>query len=219
MGDRQRIIEEAWEARASVGVATAGVALKDAVASVIAGLDDGTARVAEKSADGWTVHQWIKKAVLLSFRLEDNRVIEGGGTRYYDKVASKFGPKFDFGAAGFFYLKTPSMDEKKMSWILSALTSMSCATLSLWHVGLEDVLLNHDRVVVGDRTIDLDSADSRRAAFHGVDDVLCRAAVICGLDDVPRALGMNNDAAVQVRAAGPEMQTPTRPIRSRGPLI
>src|SRR5205085_2383309 len=57
--------------------------------------------VAEKSGGQWITHQWIKKAVLLSFRLEDNRVIEGGGTRYYDKVASKFGPKFDFPSAGF----------------------------------------------------------------------------------------------------------------------
>src|SRR5205823_2261606 len=49
----------------------------------------------------WLTHQWLKKAVLLSFRLEDNRVIDAGATRYYDKVPAKFGPQFDFAAAGF----------------------------------------------------------------------------------------------------------------------
>ncbi len=57
---------------------------------VIGGLDSGRLRVAEKAAGEWVTHQWIKKAVLLSFRLEDNRLIEGGEARYYDKVPSKF---------------------------------------------------------------------------------------------------------------------------------
>ena len=68
---------------------------------MIAGLDAGRLRVAEKAAAEWVTHQWIKKAVLLSFRLEDNRVIDAGATRYYDKVPSKFGPSFDFAGAGF----------------------------------------------------------------------------------------------------------------------
>ena len=97
----QKIIEEAWEGRATLGSENAPPALRSAVEEAIAGLDSGKLRVAEKSGGGWITHQWVKKAVLLSFRLEDNRVIEGGGTRYYDKVASKFGPSFDFAAAGF----------------------------------------------------------------------------------------------------------------------
>jgi len=60
------------------------------VEEVISGLDSGKLRVAEKSNGEWVTHQWIKKAVLLSFRLEDNRVMEGGATRYFDKVSSKF---------------------------------------------------------------------------------------------------------------------------------
>jgi 2,3,4,5-tetrahydropyridine-2,6-dicarboxylate N-succinyltransferase len=94
-------IEQAWEQRTSINAGNAPRPLKDAVEEVIAGLDAGRLRVAEKSAGQWVTHQWIKKAVLLSFRLEDNRVIEGGGTRYYDKVPSKFGPSFDFAAGGF----------------------------------------------------------------------------------------------------------------------
>jgi 2,3,4,5-tetrahydropyridine-2,6-dicarboxylate N-succinyltransferase len=94
-------IEQAWEQRASLNPGNAPRAVKDAVEEVIAGLDAGRLRVAEKKDGQWVTHQWIKKAVLLSFRLEDNRVIEGGGTRYYDKVPSKFGPSFDFAAGGF----------------------------------------------------------------------------------------------------------------------
>jgi len=97
----QETIEAAWEGRASLTVATAPKALRAAVEEAIAGLDSGRLRVAEKVGGQWITHQWLKKAVLLSFRLEDNRVIDGGGTRYYDKVASKFGPSFDFAAAGF----------------------------------------------------------------------------------------------------------------------
>jgi 2,3,4,5-tetrahydropyridine-2-carboxylate N-succinyltransferase len=85
-----RIIEEAWENRASISPAGAPRALRDAVEEVIAGLDAGRLRVAEKLNGAWVTHQWIKKAVLLSFRLEDNRVMDGGATRYFDKVSSKF---------------------------------------------------------------------------------------------------------------------------------
>jgi 2,3,4,5-tetrahydropyridine-2-carboxylate N-succinyltransferase len=93
-------IEAAWEGRASINPATAAGELRNAVEEVIAGLDAGRLRVAEKKAGEWITHQWLKKAVLLSFRLQDNRVVDGGGTRYYDKVPSKFGPSFDFAAAG-----------------------------------------------------------------------------------------------------------------------
>jgi 2,3,4,5-tetrahydropyridine-2,6-dicarboxylate N-succinyltransferase len=96
----KNIIDEAWEKRAALNPANAPRALRDAVEEVIAGLDSGRLRVAEKAGGEWLTHQWIKKAVLLSFRLEDNRVMEGGATRYFDKVASKF-TGFDFSAGGF----------------------------------------------------------------------------------------------------------------------
>ena len=97
----REIIEGAWEGRASVNPGNAPRQLREAVEEVIAGLDAGRLRVAEKAGGQWITHQWLKKAVLLSFRLEDNRVIEGGATRYYDKVPSKFGAAYDFAAAGF----------------------------------------------------------------------------------------------------------------------
>jgi 2,3,4,5-tetrahydropyridine-2,6-dicarboxylate N-succinyltransferase len=78
------IIEEAWEGRATLKPTKA---LRAAVEEVISGLDAGKLRVAEKTGGQWITHQWIKKAVLLSFRLQDNRVID---RRYYDKVPSKF---------------------------------------------------------------------------------------------------------------------------------
>ena len=96
----KNVIEEAWESRASLNPSNAPRALREAVDEVIAGLDAGRLRVAEKSGGEWITHQWIKKAVLLSFRLDDNRVMEGGATRYYDKVPSKF-RDFDFAAGGF----------------------------------------------------------------------------------------------------------------------
>ena len=64
------IIEDAWEARDSISTSTTG-AVRDAVTEALAGLDAGTYRVAEKGAGGWEVRQWLKKAVLLSFRLND----------------------------------------------------------------------------------------------------------------------------------------------------
>jgi len=64
--------------------------LADAVDSAIAMLDSGEARVAEKTGSGWHVHQWLKKAVLLSFRLKDNALVEGGHSRFYDKVPLKY---------------------------------------------------------------------------------------------------------------------------------
>jgi 2,3,4,5-tetrahydropyridine-2-carboxylate N-succinyltransferase len=94
-----KIIEEAWENRSALNPANAPKELRGAVEEVIAGLDAGKLRVAEKVGKEWITHQWIKKAVLLSFRLEDNRVMEGGATRYYDKVRSKF-ETFDFAAGG-----------------------------------------------------------------------------------------------------------------------
>ena len=85
------IIDAAWEARDSINPATKGEP-RDAVEAALAGLDDGSFRVADKSSGEWQVNQWLKKAVLLSFRLNDNVVVDGGagGAPAYDKVPSKF---------------------------------------------------------------------------------------------------------------------------------
>ncbi|HWI84966.1 MAG TPA: 2,3,4,5-tetrahydropyridine-2,6-dicarboxylate N-succinyltransferase [Sphingomonas sp.] len=84
-------IDTAWEARDTLSTATRGE-VRDAVDAALAGLDGGTYRVAEKTADGWRVNQWLKKAVLLSFRLNDNVVIDGGTPAgpAFDKVPGKF---------------------------------------------------------------------------------------------------------------------------------
>ena len=85
------IIDAAWDARDSISSATKGE-VRDAVQTALAGLDDGSLRVAEKLSGSWQVHQWLKKAVLLSFRLNDNVLVDGGasGAPAYDKVPSKF---------------------------------------------------------------------------------------------------------------------------------
>ena len=96
-------IDAAWDRRDSLTPAHDGPE-RDAVDAALAMLDDGSARVAEKQGDEWVVHQWLKKAVLLSFRLNDNRVIEGpGDANYWDKVPSKFADWGEdrFRAAGF----------------------------------------------------------------------------------------------------------------------
>jgi 2,3,4,5-tetrahydropyridine-2-carboxylate N-succinyltransferase len=86
----QTIIEQAWEERDTLDANNREVA--DAVEAAIQRLDSGEARVAEQSADGWTVNQWLKKAVLLSFRLNPMTAIAGGpgGANWWDKVDSKF---------------------------------------------------------------------------------------------------------------------------------
>ena len=90
----REVIEAAWETRASLKPTPE---LRDSVEEAISGLDSGRLRVAEKVGGEWITHQWLKKAVLLSFRLQDNCVTEG---KYYDKVPSKF-ESFDFPSAGF----------------------------------------------------------------------------------------------------------------------
>lgn len=85
------IIESAWDDRAAISPGTTG-AVRDAVAEALEALDNGTARVAEPLVDGqWQVNQWLKKAVLLSFRLNDNRIMAGPDqANWFDKVPSKF---------------------------------------------------------------------------------------------------------------------------------
>ncbi|MBV8089298.1 MAG: 2,3,4,5-tetrahydropyridine-2,6-dicarboxylate N-succinyltransferase, partial [Alphaproteobacteria bacterium] len=92
--DLAATIDAAWEDRERLTASTRG-AVRDAVEAALDGLDDGTLRVAEKTASGWQVQQWLKKAVLLSFRLNDMVEIPGGPTdpergasRWWDKVPS-----------------------------------------------------------------------------------------------------------------------------------
>lgn len=87
----QTIVDQAWEGRDGIGPSTRGE-VRDAVEAAISMLDSGEARVAEKGPDGWHVHQWLKKAVLLGFRLNAMEAIPGGpgGAPWWDKVASKF---------------------------------------------------------------------------------------------------------------------------------
>ena len=101
----QNIIEQAWENRANLSPQAVSAEIRQAVNAVLEGLNSGTIRVAERQSVGkWEVNQWVKKAVLLSFRLEDNKPMAAGGyTQFYDKVPSKFETytEADFVAGGF----------------------------------------------------------------------------------------------------------------------
>ncbi|MBK1696082.1 2,3,4,5-tetrahydropyridine-2,6-dicarboxylate N-succinyltransferase [Rhodovibrio salinarum] len=107
--DLQQAIDQAWEQRGEISPETTGV-IRDAVELALDGLDSGAYRVAEKVDGEWVVHQWLKKAVLLSFRLYPNKTILGGPkdqafgeAAWFDKVPSKFGDWTDkhFQEAGF----------------------------------------------------------------------------------------------------------------------
>jgi len=99
----QATIDAAWERRGEISPAAAPAGVKEAVEHVIDELDAGRLRVAEKRGAEWITHQWIKKAVLLSFRLRDNEIMQGGFTHYFDKVDSKFArySQEDFAAGGY----------------------------------------------------------------------------------------------------------------------
>jgi 2,3,4,5-tetrahydropyridine-2-carboxylate N-succinyltransferase len=101
--DLQTTIEAGWENRAAVSPQTAEASLREAVEHTIDGLDQGTLRVAEKIENEWVVHQWIKKAVLLSFRLNDNEVMGQSPLQFFDKVPLKFAEygSHAFGAGGY----------------------------------------------------------------------------------------------------------------------
>ncbi len=105
MSDLQTIIETAFENRASITPANVDPQVKEAVFSVLEQLNNGSLRVATRKGDSqeWETHQWIKKAVLLSFRLEDNVLMDDGVTKYFDKVPPKFADysEADFKAGGF----------------------------------------------------------------------------------------------------------------------
>jgi 2,3,4,5-tetrahydropyridine-2-carboxylate N-succinyltransferase len=86
----ESLIDEAFERRAEISPGKVPADLSQALADILEGLNQGALRVAEKIDGTWVTHQWLKKAVLLYFRTHDNRVIEGGETRYFDKVPMRF---------------------------------------------------------------------------------------------------------------------------------
>jgi len=105
MDPRQSIIESAFENRANINPSNANSEVISTVYSVLNDLDSGTLRVASRIGDTqqWETHQWLKKAVLLSFRLHDNVLMDDGVTKYFDKVPPKFADytEEDFRAGGF----------------------------------------------------------------------------------------------------------------------
>ncbi len=102
MTQLENIINNAFEQRADISPSTVSAEIRNAVDEAIQLLDSGKARVAEKINGDWITNQWLKKAVLLSFRINENRLMDGGNTRYYDKVECKFSSysEADFANAG-----------------------------------------------------------------------------------------------------------------------
>ncbi|RUO38199.1 2,3,4,5-tetrahydropyridine-2,6-dicarboxylate N-succinyltransferase [Aliidiomarina shirensis] len=98
MSNLQTLIESAFENRADFSPTSTPADVREAVDHVLAGLDNGSLRVAEKINGTWVVNEWVKKAVLLSFRLNDNQLMDGSETKFYDKVPSKYA---DYSAAQF----------------------------------------------------------------------------------------------------------------------
>ncbi|WP_456373194.1 2,3,4,5-tetrahydropyridine-2,6-dicarboxylate N-succinyltransferase [Thiolapillus sp.] len=90
MSNNQSIIEEAFEQRADITPRNVDTLVRDAIMETIEQIDAGSLRVAEPTDQGWQVNEWVKKAVLLSFRINDNEFMKGGFTNYYDKVPSKY---------------------------------------------------------------------------------------------------------------------------------
>ena len=125
--DLERTIDAAWEARDTVNIETSGP-IRDAVERALDMLDSGEARVAEKAGDGWQVNQWLKKAVLLSFRLNDMAPIAGGpgGAAWFDKVPSKFfgWDEARFRAAGF--RAVPNCTVRRSAYIAPGVVLMPC---------------------------------------------------------------------------------------------
>jgi 2,3,4,5-tetrahydropyridine-2-carboxylate N-succinyltransferase len=123
----QRVVDDAFERREGIGFDTRGE-VRDAVEAALDLLDRGEARVAEKGPDGWTVHQWLKKAVLLSFRLNDMSVIPGGpgGAVWWDKVPSKFAgwDEQHFRAAGF--RAVPGCVVRRSAYVAPGVVLMPC---------------------------------------------------------------------------------------------
>lgn len=128
--DREQLaatIDHAWEMRSAIGPDTVGP-VRDAIEAALEGLDSGRLRVAERTDAGWVVHQWLKKAVLLSFRLYDMQPIPGGpgGTTWWDKVPPKFAgwDMERFRAAGF--RAVPGAIVRRSAYIAPGVVLMPC---------------------------------------------------------------------------------------------
>jgi 2,3,4,5-tetrahydropyridine-2-carboxylate N-succinyltransferase len=102
MTQQENIINTAFEQRSNITPSNVAPEIRNAVTETLNLLDSGVLRVAEKIDGNWVTHQWLKKAVLLSFRINENHMMDGGNTRYYDKVESKFSTysDADFAKAG-----------------------------------------------------------------------------------------------------------------------
>ena len=139
----ERTIDEAWEGRDQVDINTRGP-LRDAIEEALTGLDEGRFRVAEKAGDAWQVNQWLKKAVLLSFRIYDMQAIAGGpgseadpwgAAPWFDKVPSKFAGWGEnrFRAAGF--RAVPNCTVRRSAYIAPGVVLMPCFVNLGAHVG------------------------------------------------------------------------------------
>ena len=119
MTNNQTIIEAAFEERSNITPENVSADIKDAINQTIDGLNDGSLRVASriKDSQNWETHQWIKKAVLLSFRIKENEVMDGNYTKFFDKVDSKFNgfTEKDFKNGG--YRVVPNANVRKGSFI------------------------------------------------------------------------------------------------------
>jgi 2,3,4,5-tetrahydropyridine-2-carboxylate N-succinyltransferase len=116
--DLQSIIDLAWEERAKLNAASASPDIHEAVEQVIADLNAGRLRVAERQGVGqWQVNQWVKKAVLLSFRLKDNKPIHSGDLTYFDKVETKFSHMDDAALAAMGVRVVPPAVARRGSYI------------------------------------------------------------------------------------------------------
>ena len=119
MTNNQIIIEAAFEDRSNITPNNVSSEIKDAINQTIDGLNDGSLRVASRIKDyqNWETHQWIKKAVLLSFRIKENEVMDGNYTKFFDKVDSKFSSftKKDFQNGG--YRVVPNANVRRGSFI------------------------------------------------------------------------------------------------------
>lgn len=126
MQQLQTVIEQAWERRDSIAPNNASDDLKDSIKQVLDLLDSGAVRVAEPADGDWRVNQWLKKAVLLSFRIRDNQIINGGDRQFYDKVPLKFADYSaeDFAAAG--VRVVPPATARRGSYIASNVVLMPC---------------------------------------------------------------------------------------------
>ena len=119
MTNKQTIIEAAFEDRSNITPDNVSADIKDAINQTIDGLNDGSLRVASRITDtqNWETHQWIKKAVLLSFRIKENEIMDGNYTKFFDKVDSKFNgfTEKDFQNGG--YRVVPNANVRKGSFI------------------------------------------------------------------------------------------------------